>query len=100
MIIKGTCEHCRVKKPSFVFDTNDKMLAAKLVLFSSVFITATNCIAYYSTDYKLEISEDISDEICHIAKIQAKKRGEDEINKVIIANCFGEDDIIISKKSK
>lgn len=100
MTIKGNCEHRRVKKSSFVFDTNDKMLAAKLILFNSIFITADNCTAYYTTDYKLEISEDISKEICYLAEIKAEECGEDEINKVIIANVFGEDDIVISKELK
>ena len=98
MKIKGSCNH-RKGKPSFTYDTNDKMLAAKLILlFHSTFITINEHTAYYTTDYKLEISEDISDEICHLADLKSNEYGEDVINKVIITNCFGEDDIVITNE--
>ena len=72
------------------------MLAAKLILlFHSTFITINDNTAYYTTEYKLEISEDISLEICYLADIKSNEYGEDVINKVIITNCFGEDDIVI-----
>lgn len=96
MKIKGSCNH-RKDKTSFTYYTDDKMLAAKLILlFHSTFITINDNTAYYTTDYKLEISEDISKEICYLADLKAKECGEAEINKVIITNCFGEEDIIIS----
>ena len=95
MKIKGSCNH-RKDKPLFTYYTNDKMLAAKLILlFHSTFITINDNTAYYTTEYKLEISEDISLEICYLADIKSNEYGEDVINKVIITNCFGEDDIVI-----
>ena len=99
MTVKGNCTHRDIKKESFMFKTDNKMSAARLVLlFNSTFITANKGIAYYTTDYKLEISEDISKEICYLAEIAAEECGEDEINKVIITNCFTEDDIVISRQ--
>ena len=99
MTVKGNCTHRDIKKESFVFETDNKMSAARLILLlNSTFITADKCIAYYSTDYTLEISEDISKEICYLAEIAAEECGEDEIDKVIITNCFTENDIVISKQ--
>ena len=98
MKIKGSCNH-RKDKTSFTYYTNDKMLAAKLILlFHSTFITINDNTAYYTTDYKLEISEDISNEICYLADLKSNEYGEDVINKVIITNCFGADDIVITKE--
>lgn len=93
MTIKGTT--CEVVNISFEIKSNNKALAAKMLLNECVFIQAINNIAYYTTSYILEISEDISKEICYCAEL---KTGEKELESVIIENTFGEKALVFKRK--
>lgn len=93
MTIKGTtCEGVDI---SFEIKSNNKALAAKMLLSECLFIQVINNIAYYTISYILEISEDISKEICYYAELEI---GEEELESVIIENTFGEKALIFKRK--
>ena len=92
MTIKGTtCEGVDI---SFEIKSNNKALATKMLLSECLFIQVINNIAYYTTSYILEISEDISKEICYYAELET---GEEELESVIIENTFGEKSLVFKK---
>ena len=93
MTIKGTT--CEVVDISFEIKSNNKALATKMLLSECLFIQVINNIAYYTTSYILEISEDISKEICYYAELET---GEEELESVIIENTFGEKSLVFKRK--
>lgn len=79
----------------FEIKSNNKALATEMLLSECLFIKVVNNIAYYTTSYILEISEDISKEILYYAE---QETGEEELESVVIENTFGEKSLVFKRK--
>ena len=77
---------------SFSITTDAAIIAAETILkVLCEFDKIENNMACYLTAYDLEISEDISNKLCFIAKLDTKL---ENLNGVIIRNYFGGDDLV------